>query len=151
VFDQLGKSNLDMIGLLKRLTPDQAKALATNAKNIKLDSDGKPVLTQDDQAYLALPPDPTKGDVSRYSVIGYNGATKRWEDPVTRMYWTPEAKQWIYDGRISNSTGTIPPERDPPISYDPITGTLQRSSTYRMVRPESVAGLENWMFVNGLA
>ncbi len=151
VFDQLGKSNQDMIGLLKRLTPNQAEALATNAKNIKLDSDGKPVLTQDDEFYLALPPDPTKLDVSRYTAISYNGATKRWEDPVTRMYWTPGSKRWTYDAKISNSMGTIPPERDPPISYDPITGTLQRSSTYRLVRPESVAGLENWMFVNGLA
>lgn len=151
VFDQLGKSNQDMIELLKRLTPGQAKALATNAKDIKLDSDGKPVRTQDDGFYLALPPDPTKLDVSRYTVISYNGATKRWEDPVTRMYWTPGSRLWTYDAKISNTMGTIPPERDPPISYDPATGTLQRSSTYRLIRPESVAGLENWMFVNGLA
>ncbi|WP_144445599.1 hypothetical protein [Inquilinus limosus] len=150
VFDRLGKSNQDMIALLKRLTPDQAKALATNAKNIKLDSDGKPVLTQDDESYLALPMDPTKSDVSRYSVISYNGQTKRWEDPVTRMYWTPGAKRWVFDPKISNSMGTIPPQQDPPVSYDPATGTLQRSSTYRLVQPESVVGLENWMFVNGM-
>lgn len=151
VFDQLGKSNQDMIALLKRLTPGQAKALAANAKNIKLDADGKPVLSQDDQAYLALPPDPTKGDVSRYTVIAYNGATKRWEDPVTRMYWTPGARLWTYDAKISNSMGTILPERDPPVCYDPATGTLQRANSYRLVWPESVAGLENWMFANGLA
>jgi hypothetical protein len=150
VFKQLGKSDQDMIDFFKTLTPHQADVIATQSKGIKLD-DGKPVLTQDDESYLALPLDPTKTDVSKYSVISYNGATKRWEDPVTRMYWVDGSKRWVYDPKISNNMGYLPQQVDPPTSYDPATGMLQRSSTsYRMVQAESVSGLENWMFANGL-
>ncbi|MFE0755051.1 LysM peptidoglycan-binding domain-containing protein [Inquilinus sp. NPDC058860] len=135
---------------LNRLTPQQVSALVQQAKSVRPDDKGRMPVAGPGDSYLALPLDPTRTDVSQYTTITYNGASKRWEDPVTRMYWDG-GRRWVFDPRIGNSFGTIPPQPDPVVSYDPATGELLKSNGFgRPARAESLAGLENWMYANGM-
>ncbi len=119
----------------------------------KLDKDGKVPVTQDEQAFLALPMDPTKVDTSKYTVIGYNGQTKRYEDPVTQTYWDGHGR-WFYDPKIGNTMGTTPARKDGLVFYDPATMSQTFSNGSGFTRPielTSKSGWDNWMRANGLA
>lgn len=106
---------------------------------------------QEGKEYLRLPEDPTKAKPSPSLTIRYNGTAKRWEDPATRMYWSPVNRLWMYDVKID--TGSTPPalKMDDPVSYDPATGTLSLGTfATRTIRPESVSGLQSWMSAWGM-
>ncbi|MDR7267944.1 hypothetical protein J2X20_000573 [Pelomonas saccharophila] len=119
----------------------------------KLDKDGKVPITQEDQAFLALPMDPTKVDVSKYTVIGYNGQSKRYEDPVTQTYWDGHGR-WFYDPKIGNMMGTTPARKDGLVFYDPAMASNTYSSAgsgfTRPIELTSKAGWENFMLANGM-
>ena len=105
--------------------------------------------TQTDSAFLALPLDPTKIDVSRYTGIHYNAKTKRYEDPVTQTYWS--ARTWVYDPNIGNSMGYVPRRQDDVLSYDPAqVGLLHQNGFMQSLQITSTSGLRNWMFANGV-
>ncbi|HEU6456766.1 MAG TPA: hypothetical protein VN201_15020, partial [Roseateles sp.] len=120
----------------------------------QLDKDGKVPVTQEDQAFLALPRDPTQVDVSKYTVIGFNGQTRRYEDPVTQTYWDGHGR-WFYDPKIGNTMGTTPARKDGLVFYD----ATSLSSTYASggsghtlpIELTSKSGWQNWMLANGLS
>jgi hypothetical protein len=115
-----------------------------------LDKDDNVPVTQDESAFLALPSDPTKVDVSQYTVISYNGATKRYEDPITQTYW--EGGRWIYDPTIGNSMGTTPARKDDLVFYNPARMELMYRNGFAWpVQLTSKSGWENWMRANEIA
>nr|WP_297350452.1 hypothetical protein [uncultured Caldimonas sp.] len=117
-----------------------------------VDGNGDLPLTQENQAYLSLPIDPAKTDLSKFSVITYNGATKRYEDPVTRMYY--DGGLWRFDPKIGNTFGWQKDTQDmKPVFYDPVQGRLMLQSVTGnafevQVRPQSTTGMRDWMLAN---
>jgi len=104
---------------------------------------------QTDGAFLSLPADPTKIDVSRYTTINYNAKNQRYEDSVTQTYWAQG--KWFYDAKIGNSMGYVPPRQDDLVFYDPAQmGLLHRNGFMELMQITSTAGLQNWMFANGV-
>ncbi len=114
-----------------------------------LDDKGNLPVTQDDQAFLALPFDPTKVDVAAYTTIRLNGASQRYEDPVTQTYW--DHGIWRYDPRIGNNMGEIPARTDGVVFYNPATLGLMHDNGFEMpLQLTSQAGWENWMRANAM-
>jgi hypothetical protein len=114
-----------------------------------LDDKGNLPVTQDDQAFLALPLDPTQVDVAAYTTIGFNGASQRYEDPVTQTYW--DHGIWRYDPKIGNNMGTIPARTDGLVFYDPAQLGLMHDNGFEMpLQLTSQAGWENWMRANAM-
>jgi len=150
IYEATGADPLQIIDYVHRLDDKQVKAMLSESSHLddKL-KDGKIPASQDGSAYLSLPSDPTKVDVSKYTTISYNGQTKRWEDPVTRSYW--EGGKWFFDPKIGNSMGYVPDTHSDLTFYDPQQqGLMHKNGFLETVNANSASGLDNWARANGM-
>jgi hypothetical protein len=150
-YDALGGDPQQFIKYINGTDTKVLDAMLGAAENMddQLDDKGIVPATQDDTAFLSLPLDPAKVDVSKYTTISYNAATKRYEDPVTQTYWAGGV--WFYDPSIGNSMGRIPARTDGFVHYDPEQmGLMYNTGFMRQVEITSASGWRNWMMANNM-
>ena len=137
------------IDFINSVDPKTLDVMLSASENMDdhLDSNGQIPITQDDQAFLALPADPTK-NTNTFTAITYDAQTKRYEDGVTQTYWA--GGRWFYDPKIDNMMGETPARKDGLVFYDPTTNGMTFSGFSRQVQLTSLSGWQNWMRANAL-
>ncbi|MDR7267943.1 hypothetical protein J2X20_000572 [Pelomonas saccharophila] len=105
------------------------------------------------EAFLALPEDPTKVDLS-YSSVKYNQGKKRFEDPMTQTYY--RGGSWVYDKDIAAAPGAAK-ANDPGkahyfIDYNPKSREIHcRADVNIRLSAREGDGLKNWLQAHGIA
>jgi len=105
------------------------------------------------QAFLALPEDPTKVDLS-YSSVAYNPDRKRFEDPRTQTYY--RGGSWVYDKNIAAAADAAK-VNDPNkgqffIDYNPRSREIHCMADINIrLSAREGDGLKNWLQAHGMA
>ncbi|WP_457446092.1 cell envelope integrity protein TolA [Roseateles sp. P5_E4] len=105
------------------------------------------------EAFLALPEDPTKVDLS-YSSVAYNGSKKRFEDPMTQTYY--RGGSWVYDKDIAAAPGAAkvndPNKAHYFIDYNPKSREIHCMADVNIrLSARGGEGLKNWLQAHGMA
>jgi hypothetical protein len=105
------------------------------------------------EAFLALPEDPTKVDLA-YSHVAYNDGRKRFEDPMTQTYY--RGGRWVYDKDIQAAPGATrandPNQGHYFVDYDPKSREIHCLADIDIrLSARGGQGLKNWLQAHGIA